>query len=200
MRQSLGRKWERIKDKRKRSQKTNFQPQQPNLNRGTFVVAKTSAPTSHSDTSHIQNEQKGDAESENSKDLWQVAFEKLPGEDQQILSTQPVSAHSTISNNQNGYSKTLAVVDDVVQITGKQYEEYQNGSLKIKWGLGEKDINLRDTMQRILNAALSFKDIISAVTAFDPTGHASSAWALVSLGLTVCSHELYIDRAIKLIK
>lgn len=41
-------------------------------------------------------------------------------------------------------------------------------------------------MSKILDATLSSKDMIAAIAVFDPTGHASRAWTIVSLGLIVC--------------
>lgn len=46
-------------------------------------------------------------------------------------------------------------------------------------------LNIRDFSRTIINAALSFEKIISVAVAFDPTGHAASAWAIISLSLTV---------------
>ncbi|KAB8237945.1 uncharacterized protein BDW43DRAFT_321130 [Aspergillus alliaceus] len=43
--------------------------------------------------------------------------------------------------------------------------------------------------EKLINAALSFKDIISAVATFDPTQHAASAWIIVSLGLTMTKNR-----------
>ncbi|KAL3495822.1 hypothetical protein BJX62DRAFT_233086 [Aspergillus germanicus] len=41
----------------------------------------------------------------------------------------------------------------------------------------------------VINAALLFKDIIGSVAASDPTHHAASAWAIVSLGLTIAQNR-----------
>jgi hypothetical protein len=75
-----------------------------------------------------------------------------------------------------GSSNTCTLVD--------YYKEYQQAGITIKWSTGE-DVDLRKLSRKILNAALSFKDIVSTVVAFDPTHHAASAWAVVSLGLTM---------------
>lgn len=83
-------------------------------------------------------------------------------------------------------TKILEELEAVIQLTEQQYEDYQKGGLKIIQGSSKEDINIQDIAHRVLDATLSFKDVISAIAAFDPTSHASSAWAIVSLGLTVC--------------
>jgi hypothetical protein len=75
------------------------------------------------------------------------------------------------------HSHINALISEVIQITEEQYEKHQQ----------KANGTLRGSCQKIINAALSFKDIVSAVAAFDPTQHAASAWAIVSLGLTVCN-------------
>lgn len=83
------------------------------------------------------------------------------------------------------------MIEKVIERTQQQYEHYQNGGLKIRRSTG-KYIGLRKLLRNIIDAALSFKDIIGAVVAYDPTHHAASAWAVVLLGLTVryCKHDL----------
>ncbi|EYE90296.1 uncharacterized protein EURHEDRAFT_407039 [Aspergillus ruber CBS 135680] len=93
-------------------------------------------------------------------------------------------------------ARTLRKLEEVIQLTEQQYEDYQNGGLKITRGSGKEDISIRDTAHRILDATLSFKDIISAIAAFDPTNHASSAWAIVSLGLTMTKNHMDIRDAL----
>jgi hypothetical protein len=120
------------------------------------------------------------------QDMWQVAYSKLTTSDQRILSS------AQLSNDSSGrHVRTEQVLDQVIQTTKDQYEAYQKGGFTIHKSRAE-DIDLRDVAQKILNATLSFKDIISAVVAFDPTGHASNAWMIVSLGLTVREISLFI--------
>jgi hypothetical protein len=112
------------------------------------------------------------------KDLWQSAFEKLGDKERTILSTIPVS---TTSNVNDKYPQALASISEVIRLTEEQYEQ------------SKVDRRIRESSQRIINAALSFKDIISAVAASDPTHHAASAWTIVSLGLTVCEEfQIYL--------
>lgn len=114
------------------------------------------------------------------KDLWQAAYDQLDEAQKRILSTVKVS----IKTNSNGTPQATDVIDAVIELTKERYEEYQTRGQKIRRSEGA-DINLRKVSEKIINAALSFKDIITTLAAFDPTQHASSAWAIVSLGLTV---------------
>lgn len=116
------------------------------------------------------------------RNLWQEAYNSL--DEKQRQNINPVEVHKQSSDNHdidsNSVCKTL---DDVIQTVKAQYE--------IRMSKRE-DSQLRDAANKILAATLSCKDIISAIVALDPTGHASSAWTVVSLGLTVCLTPFYI--------
>ncbi|KAL3469229.1 hypothetical protein BJX99DRAFT_268450 [Aspergillus californicus] len=101
------------------------------------------------------------------KDLWQRAFDKLGDKERTILSIQ-----------------ALASISEVIRLTEEQYEQ------------SKEDKRIRESSHRIINAALSFKDIISAVAASDPTRHAASAWAIVSLGLTIAQNRYDLQSAL----
>lgn len=107
------------------------------------------------------------------EDLWSTAYDQLGDKERRVLSTIQLST-TPLTNGEKPSQATL-LISEVLQLTEKQYENFQR-----------KDGKLRESSQKIINAALSFKDIISAVAASDPTHHAASAWAIVSLGLTVC--------------
>jgi hypothetical protein len=107
-------------------------------------------------------------------DLWKTAYDQLDDEDQRILLTVRTPINLDAVGN---HSRTNVLISEVIQVTEEQYGKYQQ----------KPNGNLRSSCQKIINAALSFKDIISSVAAFDPTHHAASAWAIVSLGLTVCN-------------
>jgi hypothetical protein len=107
------------------------------------------------------------------KDLWSAAYDQLGDEEREVLST--VQNSTTPSDPENPPQTTL-LISEVIHLTEKQYENFQQRA----------DGRLRDSSHKVINAALSFKDIIGAVAASDPTHHAASAWAIVSLGLTVC--------------
>jgi hypothetical protein len=107
------------------------------------------------------------------RDLWKTAYDQLNDDEQRILSDRS----STNLDDVGNHSHINTLISEVIQITEEQYEKHQQ----------KANGNLRRSCQKIINAALSFKDIVSAVAAFDPTQHAASAWAIVSLGLTVCN-------------
>jgi len=121
--------------------------------------------------------------------LWQSAFDQLNPKEKSILSQ--IHASVPKDTDQANHPRTAVIINDVIQATKERYEKYQQGGLKIPRSTGE-DINLRKQSERIINAALSFKEIISTVANFDPTHHAASAWAVISLGLTVSHCEKII--------
>jgi hypothetical protein len=106
------------------------------------------------------------------EDLWSAAYGQLGDEERRVLSEIQLS---TTLNGKGNPQQTALLINEVIQLTERQYEDFQqrvNG-------------RLRESCQNIINAALLFKDVIGAVAASDPTNHAASAWAVVSLGLTV---------------
>ncbi|CAG8910002.1 unnamed protein product [Penicillium egyptiacum] len=125
-------------------------------------------------------------------DLWKSAYDQLYPEERDILSKERVTAQR--GNNEKN-SHTVAVIDGVIQITKEQYKEYQQGGIKIQRSTGE-DIDVRKLSRKILNAALSFKDIVNTVVSFDPTHHAASAWAVISLGLSMTQNRLDLQDAL----
>ncbi|GLA66724.1 hypothetical protein AtubIFM54640_009308 [Aspergillus tubingensis] len=123
-------------------------------------------------------------------DLWQIAYEELSPADKGTLASIQQVGQPSLQR-----SKTLEVVDDVIEATKKQYEEYQKGGLKIRKGPEKDDINLRDIAHKILNATLSFRGIANVLVAGDQTGSASIAWGIVLLGLTVTYNHHQIRKA-----
>ncbi|KAI9833766.1 MAG: hypothetical protein M1819_003499 [Sarea resinae] len=116
------------------------------------------------------------------RDLWEVAFEKLDDNSKGILQKQQI-------NTSGQPSSATDIVTQVVEQTKKKYDEYRKGSFKISRRHGKGEINVRDTAKSILSSALDFKGIIDAALKFDPTGHVSSAWAVVSLGLAMVKND-----------
>lgn len=162
----------------------------PNTAEGSFSASDDakSASSHLSDERNSQDTQKGDG---GSKDLWQIAYEALSDSDRQTL----LAVRQLIrTDDHDGHTKTLGIVDEVIRLTKEQYENYQKGGIKIKQG--EKDINFRHVAHKILDATLSFKDIVNAIVMFDPTGHAASAWTIVSLGLTMTQNHMKIRAAL----
>ncbi|KAE8381786.1 hypothetical protein BDV26DRAFT_65630 [Aspergillus bertholletiae] len=104
--------------------------------------------------------------------LWQAAYNQLDKEKRRILSTLKDTADP---NDEENRARIEDLIDQVIHLTKEQYEEYQRNA----------DGKIRKYSRNIIDAALSTKDIIGAVATFDPTQHAASAWAIVSLGLTM---------------
>ncbi|KAL3252711.1 hypothetical protein ABHI18_009940 [Aspergillus niger] len=104
------------------------------------------------------------------KDLWQVAFDNLDPKQKQWLSKEEQSATKVIQN--------------VISETEIKYTEYKKKELIIRKHDGG-EIKVREIAQNILASALNAQQIITAIVGFDPSGHASSAWTIVSLGLTM---------------
>ncbi|KAJ5724568.1 hypothetical protein N7493_006296 [Penicillium malachiteum] len=127
------------------------------------------------------------------QDLWHCAFEQLDPNEQDILR----SSHQSISNERDENDpQPKIIVEQVIETTENIYEEYQQwGGIKMKRPMGG-DVNLRKVAGNIINAALSVQDVITKAVACDPTGHAASAWAVISLGLTMTKN--HHDRRIAL--
>lgn len=108
--------------------------------------------------------------------LWQAAFSQLkdPGKQHLLMAGLPIeNVHRAGDTTSPKIEIALHSVIETVQ------EQYEIRSLK-------NDNRLYKTAKQILDAALSLRQSISAVVACDPTGHASTAWSIVSLGLMVC--------------
>ncbi|KAB8213589.1 hypothetical protein BDV33DRAFT_184479 [Aspergillus novoparasiticus] len=130
------------------------------------------------------NEKSGCANPENdifktndhdAKGFWQMAYNELTESDPNsvailfpLTGTKPQDA---------GDARTREILDEIVKATEAQYRKK-----------GGKD-GIRATAEKILNSALSFQDIVNNIAKFDPTGYASSAWAIVSLGLTMAKNH-----------
>ncbi|KAJ5147969.1 hypothetical protein N7526_001321 [Penicillium atrosanguineum] len=120
------------------------------------------------------------------QDLWQSAFDQLDQKDQDTLRSRHLLASA---NQEESHSLTTDIIDQVIETTKEKYENYQKkGWIKIKRSTGEY-IDLRKLCGGLINAALSFKEIISNGLACDATGYAASAWAVVSLGLTMTKNH-----------
>ncbi|KAL2858246.1 hypothetical protein BJX68DRAFT_228219 [Aspergillus pseudodeflectus] len=111
-----------------------------------------------------------------SPDLWKEAYESL-GEDRKDL----VSLGSTGSSTD--------AINGVIEQTEERYREWKKGGLTIRRSDGN-NINVRSSAERILNAAMQARDLIATVAALDPTGKASAAWTVVSLGLTMVHNDI----------
>jgi hypothetical protein len=114
------------------------------------------------------------------QDLWESAFNKLSDDEQDILRPKNGSGKEV-------YQQPTNAINEVIESTKAKYQDYQNeGGVRIKLLSGD-EIHIRQISQKILKAAFELKDLIGAGVACDPTGHAASAWTVISLGLTVGS-------------
>lgn len=114
--------------------------------------------------------------------IWQAAFDQLDEKQKRNLMTNK-STSDTSGNDEAPTSDIESVLDTVIDTVKKQHEIRR---------LKREDRWLGDGPQKVLSAVLALQANISAVVACDPTGHASSAWTVVSLGLTVCERNLTI--------
>lgn len=107
--------------------------------------------------------------------LWQAAFSQLEDDKKRLLTT------GLPTENVNRGSDTAPpnieiALDTVIETVQEQYE-----IRRLK-----NDNGLYKMAKQIFEAASSLRQSISAVVACDPTGHASTAWSIVSVGLMVC--------------
>ena len=70
-------------------------------------------------------------------------------------------------------------VESVMELTKSKLSVYQE-----RWPSKSKEVAY-DRSVSILKSAMAVKALGDVVVKFDPTGYASSAWAVVSFGLTV---------------
>jgi hypothetical protein len=109
----------------------------------------------------------------NARDHWQAAYNALSESNRNTLMTMLPTI--TTEPQDAGRSWINEILDEVVKATESQYKAEQRRE------------GIQTTAHKIINSALSFQDVVNTAVRFDPTGYASSAWAIVSLGLTVWS-------------
>ncbi|KNG88866.1 hypothetical protein ANOM_003719 [Aspergillus nomiae NRRL 13137] len=110
------------------------------------------------------------------RDLWKEAFTGLPDDRKRYLMVK------------EGCS-TVDVINDVIKTTEQKYKEWKEGGLKIRRRNGN-DFDVRDSAEKILHCAFQARDLISKAVSLDPTGHASAAWSIVSVGLTMIHNDI----------
>ncbi|OQE19034.1 hypothetical protein PENSTE_c016G01255 [Penicillium steckii] len=110
------------------------------------------------------------------RNLWEVAGERL-------------EEKRRIALDLDNASPVAESIDDVIKTTEEKYREYQEGGLKIR-KRGGGQINIRDSATNIISYTLQAKDLVKALTSFDSTGYASSAWSVVSIGLTLIQNDI----------
>ncbi|KAK1146567.1 hypothetical protein N8T08_002997 [Aspergillus melleus] len=121
------------------------------------------------------------------RNLWQEAYDKL--DDKQKLNLEAgveinhTDARTIKRSDDDGSSGLIKALNSVIETVEQQYEIRTSK---------RNNNRLRESAKKILTATLSVKGVISAVAAFDPTGHATSAWTVVSLGLAMTQN--YVDQ------
>ena len=112
-------------------------------------------------------------------DLWQRAFYNLTQDKQQLIKSIPMPIYDKLEyddvNINPDTASRLKALSGVVK------------AVKIQYEIDQKESRIKEPAQKIVKAVISFQEFIQAAVAFDPTGHATSVWAVVSLGLNVCS-------------
>lgn len=98
------------------------------------------------------------------RDLWNEAYEQLSQHKQDLLSRIEKVEGSKI-------------VKQVVQQVEQKYAKHDKGPWKTAF---------ESTLKTILN----FKEVINSAVSCDPTGHAATAWTVVSLGLQMTQNGL----------
>ena len=116
-------------------------------------------------------------EAKRNRDLWNEAFTQLDDDKKSILSQVIVEP------------KGPSVVDKIAKETEQRFREHEQQGWKISWGEKSSKINLRAAFREAIVPVLKFAKIIRAGIAFDPTGYASIAWAIVSLGLQMVQND-----------
>ncbi|CAG8172316.1 unnamed protein product [Penicillium salamii] len=114
----------------------------------------------------------------NKPDLWQRAYYDLDPKEQELLQRISIPKSDEFpepidANVDPSVVDRLKALKGVVKTVKTQYE------------IDKERSKIKEPIQKILQAALGFQEIIKAFAAFDPTGHAPSVWAVVSLGLTM---------------
>jgi hypothetical protein len=105
------------------------------------------------------------------KNYWQTAYDVLTESDRNTLTTLLPAITTELQDA--GRSRAKDILGQAVKMTEMQYQESQRRN------------NIWAMAYKILNCALSFQDVVDNTVKFDLTGYALSAWAIVSLGLTV---------------
>ncbi|KAJ5635470.1 uncharacterized protein N7484_008783 [Penicillium longicatenatum] len=109
------------------------------------------------------------------RNLWKEAYDGL---DQKTKENIPAI----------GVSVTDAI-QGVIKTTQENYEAWQKGGLRYH-SKGGKEYDIRAATEKIFGIASKAKDVVSTFVSFDPTGHASSAWTIVSFGMSIVQNNL----------
>ncbi|RAK79543.1 uncharacterized protein BO72DRAFT_425227 [Aspergillus fijiensis CBS 313.89] len=147
--------------------KLDDQSQPPSTNDDDRIATRTDHSVSSLDEASTDNSPR--------RNLWEVAGERLDKKHREILAQESASP---ITN----------AIEGVIKTTEEKYREYKEGGLKIRKREGGQ-IDVRETAKNIILYALQAQELVKALVSFDPTGHASSAWSVVSFGLTLIQNN-----------
>ena len=143
------------------------------------AAERDQAPPKDAGLPEAHSEVEGDGQTR--RDLWSAAFEQLDSSKRKTLED------SSTSVGQSGTS--VSVIEHVIQQTEKAYKDYKEKGWRVRRGKGKEEINVRDEAKKILSATLDVKSLIDSAVRSDPTGHASTAWIIVSLGLQLAQND-----------
>ena len=113
-------------------------------------------------------------------DLWSLAFEQLDADKKSVLN------FAQAANDAD--SSSPIDITSVIEQTERSYAAYNNTGWRIRYRNGE-EVNVRRRAKNILTSALAFKALIDSAVAFDPSGHAASAWGIVAFGLSLMQND-----------
>lgn len=113
-------------------------------------------------------------------DLWQEAFDAL----------EPVEQADLLKVDRTG--RNPGIVDSVAELAKQRYADQRVKAWKLSRGKGKSDVKLRDATTKLLASVLRYKGLVDIGVTFDPTGHASTVWSALSIGLQVSKN--YMER------
>ncbi|RAL12829.1 uncharacterized protein BO97DRAFT_450808 [Aspergillus homomorphus CBS 101889] len=114
--------------------------------------------------------------------LWKVAEEQLDEKSRKWLLLN--REEHTTDSVEEALAKVISEVED-------KYKDHQKGGLRIRErGDGAGRFDVRGSAKKVLVSVLQVQDLIKTVAGFDPTGHASTAWSVVSFGLTLVRNDI----------
>lgn len=116
------------------------------------------------------------------KSPWDMSHDKRSHESAKSKSDKRSKGRDDLEEDEQAgepITNAPAYVEEVIYLTTEKLHDYQN-----RWGTDDKHTALGKAT-KILESALTVKELVDATLKFDPSGYASCAWAVVSFGLTV---------------
>lgn len=111
------------------------------------------------------------------EDLWHAAYQSLGEDEKSRLDSIPGDLLQGSHNDHSAVKPPIStVLEDVIVTVETQFKvrKMKNDTSRV-----------RKAAKGILDTAYSMQSFIGSIAAADPTGHAATAWAVVSLGLKV---------------